>query len=270
MFTKISVFLTLISAILGLLISFPACASSEDLHVQIEQLWDRAILEYDSGKYTEAKALLQQMLAVSRQAEELGHEARALSWLGNCSLLREGYDEAIQFWEESLEIYSALDDQPGMAILLSNLGCNYATLFHDYGKALNFLEPGYAISCQIRSQEQQADYLRCLAACYCGIGKLDKAWESADKALVIYEQLDDPAERAKWLVTLGGIYDATEQKTEAVDAFREALEIYRTLNEPVQEAFFYLVCGDNFLFCLRNFYRFADKYLCNAVSYLNL
>lgn len=148
------------------------------------------------------------MLFEMRNAEDYYEKARDLSTrvrderarslgraaaLGNMGLVHaylRKLDEALEHYNEALDIYKEIGDDEGIAKCLNNIGTTYG----DLGKpdeALEYYNEALAISRKIGYQQGIANQLTNIGFTYYDMnqGKLDEALEYLEDALEAYELL---------------------------------------------------------------------------------
>ncbi|MEM7031109.1 MAG: tetratricopeptide repeat protein, partial [Chloroflexota bacterium] len=86
-------------------------ASSKDIAFGLNQLGRIDLIQ---GFYTEAKQHLQESLAISTHLAHRAAQANSLACLGGAVNGLGEFDQAKAFYEQSLQIYRELDDQPNI------------------------------------------------------------------------------------------------------------------------------------------------------------
>jgi len=104
--------------------SIDVCQQLDDRENMAAPLHYLGVLAGELGQPQEATRLIQQSLAIYREANNLWGVAWALSNLGYHTekLDKDHYLEARQLLEESLEIYKSIGNKQGIAVVLNNLG----------------------------------------------------------------------------------------------------------------------------------------------------
>lgn len=174
--------------------------------------------------------------AKERSYEQLdsinGIASDALSILGVVYLLRQSFDSAREYMNESLEMEQVLkgSDSEDVAILWNNIGANafYAGQFKEAVQA-------YTKSIQTRKKAAVPDTVL-IAGGYSSIGgawhrlgRYDKATESYKIALSLLEMLPaaDPVSRSDVMKNMGVTYAEQGQYAKALPMIEKALEIRR-------------------------------------------
>jgi tetratricopeptide (TPR) repeat protein len=94
-------------------------------------------IAYINGELAESERISKRALAIAQDLGDRRREAWALNYMGAASVSRlnvEGIERAVKYCEDALSIFRELEDKPGMAQSLTNLG-NLARETCDYDRA---------------------------------------------------------------------------------------------------------------------------------------
>jgi len=160
-------------------------------------------------------------------------KAYALKNIGIAYYYKSNYVEALQNYEQSLEIFKSLNDNRGIANLLSNIG----VIYYDRGDVTKALD--YHLQ-SLRYSELSKDKLRVLTALN-NIGAVynnneqthDKALEYYLMALPICEELGDTHSYGTIAVNVGTIYFGKNDNKKALFYFNRALKAYGNTEEAL-------------------------------------
>jgi predicted ATPase/DNA-binding SARP family transcriptional activator/Tfp pilus assembly protein PilF len=180
------------------------------------------------GKQSEAKALFEEVLRLSRKTGNPRQLVQTLNRLGDLSCYDGHYDLAVSQFEESLVICRQLNDRYNQAILLNNLG----TIYHvrnDYAQAEEFYQKSLQICREIGDQDGIALALNNLGELATQQAHYPAAIRYSEEALKIANQLQENWTIIACLNSLGEIYSHMRQLEKSQDyyirAIRLALEI---------------------------------------------
>ena len=148
----------------------------------------------------------------------------ALKNIGLAYYVKSDFVEVLNYWEQSLAKFRAIDDKLGM----SNLNSNIGVVHMNYGNDLKALE--YFLE-SLQAAEQLGDKLR-IATALMNIGAVynnkkstyDKAMEAYQKAIPISEEVGDLAAIGTAAVNLGELYHGIGNYELALVNFQKALK----------------------------------------------
>ncbi|MGH2562459.1 MAG: tetratricopeptide repeat protein, partial [Thermomicrobiales bacterium] len=169
--------------------------------------------------------------ALALPASEPG-AARARALLGAATLARRqaDHDRAVALYQESLDIWRALDDAAGIASALNNLG----VIAHDradYPRATALYEDALAASRQLGDRQLVAATLLNLGIVARRQGEFDRATTLYEESVVLWRELGDRLRVALTLNNLGVVAYNRGDLPRAVALYEEALAIWRELDD---------------------------------------
>ena len=179
------------------------------------------------GKVDEGRALMEEGIALIRKsAQEVKEkEASAVAWLGYVAVLQGKFSEAQQITQESLTLYTEIDDPWGMAGSLRLLG-TAAQFGGHFKEARTYLERSLEICRQIGQRRIEAYAIASLGMIDIWLGEYMRAESRLENAIQISRELDYLVSTADDLRELGRLYIATGKYRRAVETVHEALAIY--------------------------------------------
>lgn len=177
----------------------------------------------------------------SQHAAQTGfksEQALAVKTMGNIRYVQGNYVEAIQYWQESLNLYEAIGDQTGVSTVLSNIGVVYYNQ-GDKIKALDFYLRSLKVAEDHKLKLREAIALNNLGTVYHDNPEThNKALDYFIKALPMLEELGDMDAYGTTATNLGEIYTArNDEKTamlyfeKALKAFQDSISMSYTLNK---------------------------------------
>jgi class 3 adenylate cyclase/uncharacterized protein HemY len=172
---------------------------------QVNQMNQLARLLYTSQP-DESLRLANEAKSLSIKLGYKKGEALALKTIGLYYFIRSQYLEATNFWQQSLDVYTAINDEVGISNMYNNLGsAQYNTA--NYARALEFYLKAVELA------EKTGDKLR-MATAYNNVGlcymnkpaTYDQAFSYFRKGLEVAKQIDDKANIGSAYVNMGEIY----------------------------------------------------------------
>ena len=184
---------------------------------------------HNLGKPDEALEYYQQALEINKK---LGYEqgiAHNLSNIGTVYNDLGKHDEALKFQEEALEINRKIEDEPGIANSLNNIGVVYS----DSGKTvevLKFYQEALEINKKIGYEEGIANVINNIGLTYSKLREINLALNYYQEALKINRKIGYKEGIATNLGNIGLVYITLGQSKEALKHYQEALEVFVHIN----------------------------------------
>jgi signal transduction histidine kinase/class 3 adenylate cyclase len=176
-------------------------------------------------------------LKYSSEAKEIarrngfkGQEALALKWLGLVSEGSGDYLNAINYYEEALELFQSIDNLDGVSNIQNNLGSIYNAQGDDVKGLAYFLE-------SLRAAEQIDSKLR-ISTALLNIGSVymkksqtyDQAIQSLKRSIPIAEEIDYQVAIAVASLNLGEIFLEKQEADSALQYFEKARDILEVID----------------------------------------
>ncbi len=184
---------------------------------------------HNQGKPDEALEYYQQALEINKK---LGYEqgiAHNLSNIGTVYNDLGKHDEALKFQEEALEINQKIEDEPGIANSLNNIG----VVYNDSGKteeALKFYQEALEINKKMGYEEGIANVINNIGLTYSKLREINLALNYYQEALKINRKIGYKEGIATNLGNIGLVYITLGQPKEALKYYQEALEVFVHIN----------------------------------------
>jgi tetratricopeptide (TPR) repeat protein len=184
---------------------------------------------HNLGKPDEALEYYQQALEIN---QKLGYEQGAAHNLNNIGTLYNGlgkHDEALKCQEEALEISKKFKDEQAIANSLTNIGIIYT----DSGKpeeALKLFQEALEIDKKNKYQEGIANVFNNIGLAHSNLKETDQALNDYQKALIINKKIGYKEGVATNLGNIGLIYITLGKPEEALKYYQEALDIFMHMN----------------------------------------
>jgi predicted ATPase/class 3 adenylate cyclase len=182
------------------------------------------------GDYQEAQEYYQQSLIACRAIGDQRGESASLGNLGIVAYLQEDYLAAREYAEQALEIFQAVGDRRGESEALNNLGV-FAGAHGDYPAARDFYEGALTIARQIGNRIGEGRGLINLGDIASAQGDYQSAYRYIDQALTIRREIGDRVGEAYALTQLGESLIELECWAQAQVAFQRAVDLRETLGQ---------------------------------------
>ncbi len=147
--------------------------------------------------------------------------------LGNVQFSLCDYGGALDWYTRALEARERAGDKLGVAASLGNLGNVYSER-GDLAEALSFHQRGLEQAVRIGSTVLEISSLCNLGGDYVDLGRYEEGIDVCRRSVTLGEKLEDWEKIAVALTSMGSAYAKTDRQAEALDCHRRALELART------------------------------------------
>jgi len=186
---------------------------------------------YDAqGQYQQALEYYQQSLNISRQMSDRYGEGTALSNIGSV-YNSQNNSQALNYYQQALAIREQIGDRNGIAYSLNSLGLYYNNL-NEYDKALNYYQRSLNIFRELNNQTSVGSSLNNIGLVYSNQGYQEQALDYYQQALTIQQKISDRSGVASTLNNIGAAYSAQGKYQQAQNYFQQALTIFKEIGEP--------------------------------------
>ncbi|QFS48567.1 tetratricopeptide repeat protein [Nostoc sphaeroides] len=182
------------------------------------------------GQYQQAIEFYQQSLEISREIGDRNGEGSSLGNLGIAYNSLGEYQRAIEFHQQSLEIFREIGDRNGEGSSFNNLGNAYKSL-GEYQRAIEFHQQSLEISREIGDRNGEGNSLGNLGNAYLSLGEYQRAIEFHQQSLEILREIGDRNGEGNSLMGLGNVYDCLGQYQRAIEFYQQSLEIKREIGD---------------------------------------
>jgi CHAT domain-containing protein/uncharacterized protein HemY len=224
---------------LAILLAVPTFSAqapaTQDRKAEADRLLEQGNQQSNHSQYQEALQSWQQALDIYQEIGDPNGEATSLNNLGNAYSSLGQYLKAIEYYEQSLAIFQAIDNPKGKAYSLMGLGNAYNRL-GQYPKAIEFYEQSLAIARKIDDRNGEAYSLNNLGEAYSRLGQYLKAIKYYEQSLAIARKIDDRNGEASSLNNLGAAYSSQGQYPKAIEHYEQSLAIARKIGDRNGEA----------------------------------
>lgn len=212
----------------------PDKTTPESLEEQADRAFDEGGQLFQEGTpeaLTAAIAKLQEARSLYQQIGNQSLEAETLIGLAFVATASRNPQGALDHLKEALTLKQAVEDLPGVADVLFNLGRSYAEL-GTFTPALDAYNQARDLYRELEFPSAEAFALTEKGTVYGALGEYQQALDAYNEALPLWKEADDRSGVAVTLNNIGKIYDDLGQYREALDYYNQALPLYRELDEP--------------------------------------
>ncbi len=205
---------------------------------QVEQVYCFRELGYFlncQSKFTEAINVYQDALNLARSIGDRKNEALFLSALGESYRSLSHYEQAIEFYQQALNIGREIGDLDIESTALIGQGCAHSEL-EQYQQAIRFFQQALAISREIGDRKAESDCLNGLGIACESLQQFEQAIHYYEQALKIDQDNDNIYNESGILCNLGHVYRDLRQYSNATKLYQQALVIQRKIGDRDWEA----------------------------------
>jgi tetratricopeptide (TPR) repeat protein len=200
------------------------------------------------GQTRNAIDCYEEALEIARERGDKAYEGVLLGNLGGAYADLGETRRAIEFYEQALAIDREIGDRRGEGADLGNLGLAYADL-GETRRAIEFYEQALATHREIGDRRGEGADLGNLGGAYHQLGETRRAIEFYEQALAIAREIGDRRGEGADLGNLGIAYAALGETRRAIEYYEQALAIAREIGDRNSEGSTLSVLG-NALVCL--------------------
>jgi CHAT domain-containing protein/uncharacterized protein HemY len=201
---------------------------------EADRLLEQGAQQYKISQFGEALQSWEQALQIYREIKNRQGEANSLGNLGIAYGSLGQYQKAIEYHQQSLAIAKEIGDIKQQAKSLGNLGAAYQSL-GQYQKAIEYHQKNFAIAREIGDRSGETASLGNLANVYYSLGQYQKAIEYHQQSLAIAEEISDFSLQTVILGNLGVVYSSIGQYTRAIEYHQKSLAIAKKIGNRLVE-----------------------------------
>jgi CHAT domain-containing protein len=201
----------------------------------------------DLGQEDKALALLNQALPMWRALNQRTGEADTLNYIGKVYNNEGQHDDALKYLNQAMAIWQQIDNPASGPSTKSNISTageagtldNLGRTYSDEGQgetALGYFNKALPLYNEINERGGAALVLNDMGPTFAGIGQKQKALEAYNKALDIWRALGSREGEALTLNNIGRLYRDLGQQETALDYYNQALPIWRETGNRSGEA----------------------------------
>lgn len=221
------------------------CAEISGDQSGIAQSLNAAGVAYgELGNYEAAVSVLRQSLELAERLNQQVGMAYVMTHLASTLLAQGQYDDAFEYFHRSIAIQEKLPDKQGLSSTLHNLGIAYYSI-GDYRQALE----SYQRSLSLYPEKEDSDVgntLNNIGNVYRLQREYELALEQHRRALAIYEKYPNKRRIAVALNNLGTDYQSLKKNDLALESFERSLELREPDDLRGRAAVWNNICSLNF------------------------
>ncbi len=201
------------------------------------QVFVRVISTYldRQGHWAEWQTALHLRLKATQETGDLRDEGRCLNGLGYiCGKFGE-YDNALNYYEQSLEIAHELSDRKEEGAILNNIDEIYIHQGKNE-KALEYCKQSLTIMQEINDREGEGVTLNNIGMIYMSNGNNEKALKFMKQALLINQKIGNKAGEGLILNNIAGIYYEQGMTHNSLEYWKQSMVIHQALGDKAWEA----------------------------------
>jgi tetratricopeptide (TPR) repeat protein len=199
--------------------------------VRGQMLGHQGWLDMCSSRFTQARAALEQSIALLSRQDAQAELADPQLYLGAVALYTGQYAEAARLLQESRERYQAIDQQFGNAMCNGFLGLVASAQGHDQD-AQQFLQAGVAGLQALGEQYWQAVFLSHLGNVSAALGQYAEAQRLLHESLALSSASGDRFGAGLAMYHLGSLNEELGEYATARRHLQDSLAIFEALGDP--------------------------------------
>ncbi|MBS1560979.1 MAG: tetratricopeptide repeat protein [Bacteroidetes bacterium] len=182
------------------------------------------------GDFTPAMNHFQRAFALCEQLDDQEGVARVLSNIGSVYVCTGDVTMAIEHYDRALALHERLGNRSGAAVVMGNLG-KLSTDTGDYTAAVEYFRRALAIHEELGNRSGIAVVTTNLGNLYLGIGDFPAALEHYHTALALHEEFGDRHAIAVVTGNIGIVHNYTGNYPAALEFFHRALAVHEELGD---------------------------------------
>lgn len=202
-----------------------------NLHQQGQIYNNLAIADYSRGRFDEALNNYLKGIEIFERLENSPGLALCLINIGEVYYIHSEFEKALDAWERCFDLYTKINDAHGRVVVQINLSQLFL-MFDDTETARDYLQKSRQIIEIANLEAKWPIYYLCCSGIALKEKKITEAEEYALEAKVRLQSIGDGMNCFKALLTLGRIYRQKAHHRSSTDYFREALTKSTELNIP--------------------------------------
>jgi tetratricopeptide (TPR) repeat protein len=185
------------------------------------------------GEAEVSMKIFSELLGFYTQSNNDPGRGKVLNALGNVQLQLGRYDEALDYYRQSLEIARRVEDRRSIAVAMSNIA-NVLREQGEYDEAIPMVREALELRTQIGDRRGIAEEWTTLGEIYEDAGRFPEAQKAYQESLNIVRDLDDPAFLARMSSNVGYVSSILGNFAEAYLLYQDALAKRREVGDKAQ------------------------------------
>ncbi|MCU0518503.1 MAG: CHAT domain-containing protein [Oscillatoria sp. Prado101] len=197
---------------------------------EADRLFQQGAEQLRTGYFREALQTYQQVLEIRLKLNDKAGVAETLNRMGEVRANLSEYELAISNLNQALALYKEVNDRAGEAEALNFLGFVYRKLGY-YSRSLELHRQALQIAKKIAKLEVEGESLHNIAAVSADLGEYGEALELYRQALAIRRQVRDKRGEGRTLNNIAGVYDTLGDQKQALELYQQALAIREEIGD---------------------------------------
>ncbi len=202
-------------------------------------------IHYNLAEYAEAGERVRESLQIREDCEDWEGVGACFNMLGNIQCDLCDHEAALDWYERGL----AARERAGATIAVIGSLCNLGTFYGErgeHGEALRYHERALDQATQAEDPLSELIALSGISCDYVELGRYDECVAVCVRAVALGERLRSHSHVAATLTALGSVYRIRGHWTEALETYTRALTLARSVQESKVEAFALFSIGNVF------------------------
>ncbi|MBU0486567.1 MAG: tetratricopeptide repeat protein [Bacteroidetes bacterium] len=219
--------------------------------------YDTADNYYANGDFDNALQYFHQSLDCYQKLSDSIQIGELLNRIAIIQREQGNYAEALEKFQSALDIQESMGNEEGVAQTSNSIGILYMA-WNDYPKALSYFHQALKIFSGTGNEVKRADVLNNIGLVYRYTEKYDSALVCFGHSLQIRQKEGDEIKIATSLHNMGVVFNAIAEYEKALDYFNQAMEIREKLNARHEIAVSLNAIGNTYM----NLQQYSDADTC--------
>ena len=180
--------------------------------------------------YTGAENYYLEALQLYRTIKSRNKEASLLSSIGNMYYEQQKYAKADDYFIQAIAIQKDINDRSGLMYSYTNRGLVAQYFKEDYKDAIGKMRLALQLAEETKSESNLAFCLKQMGNLHSYISEYDSALTCYDKAMAIYQKLEDKENQAGLFISYGYYYNYRGDFEKGREQFEKSLGIGKDIN----------------------------------------
>ncbi len=208
--------------------------TAQEQKTEADKLFQKGAQQFRSGQFREALQTYQQVLEIRRATGDKAAIGKTLDSIGEVYISLSEYSSALDVLQQALEMRTSAGDRAGEGETLHNTGVVYLNL-GQYNRALELLNRALAIHREVKNRGGEGTVLGSIGAVYHRQNEFSRSLEFYQQALAIHKEVGDIAGTGSDLAGIGAVYQQQGELARALDFYQQALATHRQIGDRAGE-----------------------------------
>ncbi|MDT9339815.1 tetratricopeptide repeat protein [Trichodesmium erythraeum 21-75] len=195
-----------------------------------DKLFKTGVEQFRKGIFDEALENYEQVLNIRKELGDLGGIGQVLNNIGDVYINQRKYSEAMGVLQEALAIHRKINDRPSVAESLNLIGFVYQKQ-GELSQAISLHQEALEISQGASDRSMEGESLHNIAVVKASQRQFDQALQFYLEALAIREEVGDPRNLGRTLNNIGVVYFNQGNYDKALEKYQKALSARREIND---------------------------------------